>query len=230
VGGGAAIGHVNRVVPLTDTVVQSIGKTIYKNGEVNDLNENEMLTLCDALVPYYPPNDEEIAAGLVLREWIEAQKVRQTAGLALKELRDLAGSAVDSWARMMQQWHYEARERGERRYYEEHRYHEERHPDMDEEMLYKELSYQFKAGDPRAMIAALGRLVEQAVRRNQAPVPAMPPPQVAVPPELVAASKEFADKTEEKLGAYIDRVAKAKQCIARYLYRVVAAEKIIPGK
>jgi hypothetical protein len=219
---------------LPTEIAQSIGKTIYYYGKINDLSESQLLSLCDALAPYYPVSDEENAASLVLREWIEIQKVRQTAGQSLKELRDLAGSAVDAWTRLMDRRQYEEREWRERRFeerrYEERRYREERHSEMNTEMLYKELAYQFKSGDPRAMITAVDRLVEEAVRRNQSPVPVIPPPQVAVPPELVSTTQEFMAKTEEKLSAYTERVAKAKQSIARYIYRVVAAEKITPVK
>jgi hypothetical protein len=209
---------------LPKEVAETIGKTVFYYGQLNNLPEDKLLALSDALAPYYPPSDEETAAALTLREWHLAKAVRELAEKPLNELRDLVGSGVRQWSDLVDRWSYERRERVERRYAEE------RYPERRPADLYKELHYQLKSDDPRTMIQAMEHLVEEVIRRNQPGVPNIPPPDVTVSPELVAATKEFADKTQEALVAYVDRVAKATQCLARCVYRIVAAENIIPKK
>lgn len=206
---------------LPRELAETIGKTLFNyDGRLNSLSDSEMLNLSDALAPYYPPGDEETAAALTLREWLLAKEVRAIAEKPFKELRDLVGSGVDQWRMFLERISYERRERVEGRFTKE------RHPERRPDDLYKELYYLLKSDDPSGMIQAMERLVEEVIQRNQPSMPNIMPPAVTVSPELVAATKEFADKTQVILVAYADRVAKAKQCLTRYIYHILATENI----
>ena len=214
---------------IPNEIAESVANTVFSYGKIKDLTEQEMLSLSDALAPYYPLSDEENTAALALRESLAAQDLRQAVEKPLRDLSDVATKAVDAWGHMMDRWNYERRERSERRYYEE-RHHEERHSEMHPDHLYKELHHQLQSGDPRAMMHAMERLIDEAIRRNQPAVPNIPTPSVAIPPELVAATKELSEQTEERLATFVDRRAKAKQCLASYIFHIVATEKIKPTK
>jgi len=211
---------------LPQELAESIGKTVYYYGKLQELSGDKMLALSDALAPYYPPTDEETAAALTLREWREARQVRETAERALKELIRGATCGVEAWSEMVRCWHRESEGRRERRRYREERNYEELPPDL----LHKEMSYQLKSGDPHAMILAMQRLIEDALDRREVLPVNTPPPDVSIPPEWLAASKELAEASEEKLAPFVERAAAAKQCLSRYIYRVIAAERITAQK
>lgn len=207
---------------LPEKVAKAVSGKIYRyDSRIEQLSEADLLVLCDLLTPYYPPTEEETTASVALREWFMAKEVRKTSGEPVDGLLRSMQDVVNAWGRIAE----EALMRGHR----EHRYREERYPETHPDYLHKKIYQGMRSGDVDAMMAAIGRLVEEAVKRSGSQLARMPPPPpVVIPPELVAAAKEFAEKTDERLIGYIDRVAKAKQCLARYVYRIVAAEGIEP--
>lgn len=204
---------------LPKEVALGVGKVVYSyDGSPSELSEEELLKLSDALAPHYPLTDEEEAAAVTLREWLTARQINKDAAAPLERLKDLAESGVRQWRNVIDRWHHEE-------YATERRYREERHP----ELRHKELHYELKSGDPAALVTAIERIVDEALRRNW-PLAMGAPPQVQVPAELAAVAKELAEATREDLGEYVERVARAKQILTRYLHRIVAAENITRKK
>lgn len=209
---------------LPQNVVASVRGDIFSyGGKFADLSETQLLTLSDALAPYYPLSDDEDSAALLLREWLTARQISEDVNRPLKRLEELSEAAVREWRNVVDRWHHE------REYIHERRYREERHPEMRNEILHKELYYELKSGDPRALIMAMERLIEDALVRN-VPLAIGAPPQVQVSAELANLARGVAEETHKNLTVYVERVAKAKQALSRYVHRVVATESIQPEK
>jgi hypothetical protein len=217
-GGIAMTASVEQKLPKE--LALAVAKAVYSyDGSLSRLSEEELLKLSDALAPHYPLNDEEEAAALTLHEWLTARQLNEDAVAPLKRLEDLAKSSVHEWRNVIDRWYHE------REYRTERRYQEERHP----ELLYKELYYELQSGDPRSLIMVVERIVDEALRRNT-PLAVGAPPQVQVPAELTAMAKELAKAMQKDLGKYIERVARAKQILSRYVHRIVTAENITRKK
>ena len=207
---------------LPQKTVASIRKDIFSyDGTFTNLSEAMLLKLSDALAPYYPLSEDEDSAALLLREWLTARQVSEDAAQHLKRLEELSQAAVREWRNVVDQWYHE------REYRSERRFHEERHPEMHSEMLHKELYHELKSGDPRGLIMAMERLIEESLAKNVR-LTVGSPPQVQVSDELTRLAMKVTEDTRKELSTYVDRVAKAKQFLVRYVQNVVACEAIQP--
>jgi hypothetical protein len=206
----------------TDVAV-AVGKIVYSYGSFSELSEERLLTASEAVAPYYPMSEDEDTAAVTLLEWLTARQVEKEAVAPLDKLREVAESGVRAWRDSTERLRYE----WERVYGRRHK--EERYPEMHHELLHKELYHVFKSGDPRALIEAIERIVTEAILRT-APFDVGQPPQVHVPKEMVDAAKELAEASRRDLAGYVERVARAKHALGRYVLRVVAVEGITSKK
>lgn len=75
-------------------------------------------------------------------------------------------------------------------------------------------------------IDAWKEIIDHEKEKESPDLSAVVPPNITIPSELVSASKELTQKVQERLSGYVPRVAAAEQCLAEYIYQVVAKEEI----
>ncbi|MDP3442312.1 MAG: hypothetical protein Q8T08_05565 [Ignavibacteria bacterium] len=214
----------NKKHVIPEKIASSVRDTLYYYGNIADISEDKILSICNALSPYYPLGDKESVAALTLREWIQAKEVQKISEGPFTNLRELVVDGVKSWKSIVERAYYDNKER------QEHRHSQEKNSEMGPDYLYKELSYKLGNNDPRAIIQALEKIIERAIGNNQYFIEKLPQPNVNISPELITATQLFSENTQTKLNVYISRVAEAKQTLLHHIYQIVSVEEIYPVK
>lgn len=203
---------------LPQKLAATIRKEIFNYGKFTDLSEAQLVGLLDALAYYYPPTEDEESSALLLREWLTVRQVSEEVAKPVKRLDDLSEAAVREWRNTVDRLHHEREYRYKRGFPGEGR------SDARERLL-KDFHYKKLSVDPEGLIAALDMIVEEALAKSLS-VAVGAPPQVQISDELVKLAREMAERNNQRLMPYVERVAKAKHILARFVRKIAAIEAI----